>query len=63
MMNGCCVKDYKTKNGAMKRGRLLRAHTPKNVKIWIVSAFEYIDIEYEDTSNTKLRSRDRLRFC
>ena len=43
-MNGCCVKDYKTKNGAMKRGRLLKAHTPKDVEICVVSGAEYIEL-------------------
>ena len=43
-MNGCSVKDYKTKNGAMKRGRLLRAHTPKDVDICVVSGAEYIEL-------------------
>lgn len=44
MMNGCCCKDYKSKHAAIKRGNVLRAHTPKDVKIWVVSAFEVIDI-------------------
>ena len=43
-MNGFCVKDYKAKNGAMKRGRLLRAHTPKEVEICVVSGTEYIEL-------------------
>ena len=45
MMNGCCCNDYKRKYWAMRRAKILRAHTPKNVKIWIVSAFEAIDID------------------
>ena len=43
-MNGCSVKDYKTKNGAMKRGRLLKKHTPKEVEICVVSGTEYINL-------------------
>ena len=44
-MNGCCVKDYKTKRGAIKKGELLRKHTPSHVEICVVSGFEYIDIK------------------
>lgn len=43
-MNGCCVKNYKTKNGAMKRGKLLKEHTPKEVEICVVSGVEYINL-------------------
>lgn len=38
-MNGCTDKEYKTKNGALRRGKLLAKHTPSNVSICVVSAF------------------------
>jgi len=44
-MNGCVVKDYQTKNGALRRGKLLAKHTLSNVSICVVSAFTIMVIK------------------
>ena len=44
-MNDCCVKEYKTKHGAMKRGELLAKHTPPHVRINVVRPIEVIKIK------------------
>ena len=42
--NGCCLKEYHSKRAAIKRGKVVKAHTPTDAKIYVSSAFECIDI-------------------
>jgi len=44
MMWGCCVKDYKSKSAAIRRARILKAHSPSDSKVCVSSAFEVIEI-------------------
>ena len=44
MVDGCCVKDYKSKSAAIKRAKVLKHHSPSECEICVSSVFEVIEI-------------------
>ena len=44
MVDGCCVKDYKSKSAAIKRAKVLKHHSPSECEICVSSGFEVIEI-------------------
>lgn len=44
MVDGCCVKNYKSKSAAIKRANVLKDATPSDCKICVSSGFEVIEI-------------------
>lgn len=42
--DGCFIQNYKSKNAAIKRAKILKKHTLSNYNISVSSAFEVIDI-------------------
>ena len=53
MMNGCCIKDYKSKRAAIKYAKMKINHTPKDSDIWVVSPFELIEFNDDEKEDCK----------
>ena len=44
MMWGRCVKDYKSKSAAIRKARILKAHSPSDSNVYVHSALDIIEV-------------------